>query len=409
MKRIFGNELLTVVTIMGLAALAMSLLRPMLPLYLDFIDIDPVTLGLMFSTAMFGMVIGESTWGWIADKIGIKIPLLVGTALCGLVVLCFLTTQNTAPLFAVFLVWGVVRSAIYGPGRGYIGTAAPPLKKATYMAVISVILSASRSIGALPGGFVVDTLGYDWLFYIAVAIYICGGMVVFAGLRKREIPESGITKRTIVTESKIPSLFSGILLRPLCLQCLIAAFQYLSLGVYMTFLPLLATQVINVSATKVGILFTMSGVFAMVIGIPMGIMADRIGKKLFMVLGLLITGGAMAGMAFSTSYSSLIVFVLLRCLGMVMFSPAALGLLSDTVPLSRQSTVMGLYGGICENTGVIVGSAVGGVLWELRGHQATFLTGTVSTVIGAIICFLFIGRRTIKGSSIASPYDCDCC
>jgi len=242
MKRIFGNELLTVVTIMGLAALAMSLLRPMLPLYLDFINIDAVTLGLMFSTAMFGMVIGESTWGWVADKIGIKIPLLVGTALCGLVVLCFLTTQNTAPLFAVFLVWGVVRSA--------------------YMAVISVILSASRSIGALPGGFVVDTLGYDWLFYIAVAVYICGGMVVFAGLRKKRTPKPDITARTILEAPKSHSLFSGALLRPFGLQCLIAAFQYLSLGVYMTFLPLLATQVINVSATKVGILFTISGVFA---------------------------------------------------------------------------------------------------------------------------------------------------
>ncbi len=46
---------------MGLGVLAMSMLQPVLPLYLTSIDVSPEVLGLMFSVAMVGMVFGESS------------------------------------------------------------------------------------------------------------------------------------------------------------------------------------------------------------------------------------------------------------------------------------------------------------------------------------------------------------
>ncbi len=131
MKRTANSELVIVIAIMGIGALAMSILRPMLPLYIDHIGVDTTTLGLMFSVAMVGMVIGESSWGWVADRIGLRVPLGVGTALCGVVVFSFVLTQNIPAIFAIFFFWGLIRSAIYGPGRGYIGANAPAAKKAT--------------------------------------------------------------------------------------------------------------------------------------------------------------------------------------------------------------------------------------------------------------------------------------
>ncbi|MFC1933296.1 MFS transporter [Chloroflexota bacterium] len=390
MKRFVNIESATVIAILGLGALAMSILQPILPLYLTSIGVTPKILGLMFSVAMVGMVFGESFWGWVADKVGLKIPLSVGTFICGLVVLCFVLTQNIPTIFLLLFFWGIVRSAIFGPGRGYIGINAPPLRKATFMALISVIMSASRSLGALPSGFIVDTWGYHWTFLVSCGISILGGIVVVIGLRKAQPVKPEWPTVSLPPADELPSKDQRFNYRPFTFQCAVTMLNHLGMGVLMAFLPLLATQVVGMTATEVGILFTVGALAAIVLGIPMGILADRKGKKTFMIFGLLMSAAGMAGVAFAQSFPWLIVFVIIRTLGMSMFGPSALGLLSDSVPLQWQSTAMGFYGGICENTGIIAGSALGGFVWSAWGPRATFLMGTVAASLGAVICFSFV-------------------
>ena len=170
MKLTVSRQMITVMSVMALGVLAMSILQPMMPLYLTSIGVTPEIVGLMLSVAMTGMVIGESSWGWVADKTGAKIPMRVGTFISGLVVFCFVLTQNVAFIFTIFFLWGLVRSALFGPGRGYIGANAPALKRATFMAIIAVMMSASRSIAALPSGFIVDNLGFHAVFFVSCGI-----------------------------------------------------------------------------------------------------------------------------------------------------------------------------------------------------------------------------------------------
>jgi PPP family 3-phenylpropionic acid transporter len=393
MKRVVSGEMMTVMIIMAFGVLSMSILNPMLPLYLTDIGVTPKILGLMLAVAMVGMVFGESFWGWVADRVGLRLALTMGTSVCGLVVCCFVLTQKITLIFTIFFFWGVVRSALFGPGRGYIGANAPSSKKATFMAIITVMLSASRSIGALPSGFIADNLGYVWVFFVACGVSLIGGLIVVTRVRKPRSLKIEPTPFAPSSTDKLRSSGQKLRYRPLALQCVVTALQFLGLGVTMTFMPLLATQVVGVAATKVGILFTIRGLSTMVLGIPMGIMADRTGKKTFMILGLLVSGVAMAGMAFSENYSWLILFVIVSSLGLTMFSPAALGLVSDSVPLRLQSTTMGVYGGVCENTGIIAGASLGGFVWSAWGPPATFLMGTAATALGAIICFFGLGRH----------------
>jgi MFS family permease len=148
---------------------------------------------------------------------------------------------------------------------------------------------------------------------------------------------------------------------------------------------LLATQVVGVGATEVGILFTIQGLVVVILGIPLGMLADRKGKRLFMILGLLASAAGLTGIAFAQSYSWLIAFIIIRSLGMPLFNPAAVALLSDSVPPQRQSTIMGLYG-TSEIAGSIAGSAIGGFIWSAWGPPATFLIGTGGAVLGTIMC-----------------------
>ena len=266
------------------------------------------------------------------------------------------------------------------------------------MAIIAAMMAASRSIGALPGGFVVDNWGYHWVFFISSGVALMAGFIVLTSLRKARSLEPEPPTVTSLTTDDLSSPSRAHWYHPLTFQCVVAFSNFLGRGAVMTFLPLLATQVVGVAATEVGILFTIGGLGSLVLAIPMGMLADRKGKRTFMIFGLLVSAVAMAGMAFTESFPWLIVFVIINSLGMAMFSPAALGLLSTSIPLQRQSTAMGVYGGVCENTGIIAGASLGGFIWSTWGPQATFLMGTVAASLGAAICFSLVRDKASKKS-----------
>ncbi|MBN2238199.1 MAG: MFS transporter [Dehalococcoidales bacterium] len=386
-----GKEMAAVLAIMGLTTLAMSLLNPILPLYLTSIDIGPALLGTMLSVAMFGMAIGEAGWGYIADRMGLRLAMITGTVISGLSVVLFVFTQSVPLIFCIFFLWGFLRSAVFGPSRGYVANAAPAKRKATFMAFSAVMLSASRSLGALPSGFLVDSFGYNSAFFTSLGVSVIGGIVVLVAFRRSTVTAIEVDTPT---ENDVPVSSERFNLFSLTPQCIVTALRFLGVGSTMTFLPLLATQEVGVDVALVGVLFTTGGVTDLTLAVPMGMLADRFGKKNSMTLGLLVSAGAMAGMAIADNFGLLILFVIVNSVGMVLFSPAALGLLSDSVPANRQSTAMGFYGGVCENVGILTGSALGGIIWDSFGPQPTFLMGAAASVLGAVLCLALV--KTVR-------------
>ena len=396
MKLTVSSQMITVMCLIALSVLAINILQPMMPLYLTSIGVTPEIVGLMLSLAMVGMVIGESSWGLVSDKLGAELPMRVGTFISGLAVFCFVLTQNMALIFTIFFFWGLVRSALFGPGRGYISTNAPVLRKSTFMAIITVMMSASRSIGALPSGFLADSLGFHAVFFASSGISLLAGIVVLTSLRQAQPLKAQATTAEPPALGDLPTSLQRVSYRPFATQCVVTAFQFLGRGTLISFLPLLATEVVGVSASKVGVLFTAYGIAAMLMSVPMGMLADRIGKKTLMTLGLIISGAAMAGMALSQSYAWLMVFVLTSGMGMATFSPAALGMISDSVPPKRQSSAMGIYGAFGENIGIIAGSSLGGFIWSTWGPRSTFLMGAIANAMGVVTCLALVKEKVAR-------------
>jgi MFS family permease len=398
MHKLFSRELISVIAVVGMATMAMSLLQPVLPLYLTDIGVNPTALGFMFSVGMMGMVLGESFGGWLADRSGIRVPLFIGTFLCVPIVLAFVLFKNTATLFAIFFVWGVVRAAVFGPGRGYIGTNIPLSNKATFMAVFAASMAVSRALGTSISGFIVDILEYDWTFIISAGISLAGGLLVITGLKKFR-PSRPIEVLTAIaadsSEPEVP-LYRH---RPFIIQSIIAALYFTAMGTT-SFLSILAVQKAGVPVTQVGILFTISAIVNAILLIPMGRLADLKSKRVLMMVGLLVTAAGFAGISFSHNFLQLAASQVFGSIGGSMFSPAAVALLSENISRHKQSTAMGIYGG-CEDVGVIVGSALSGVIWSVLEPRFTFLiVGALPGVIGAGICYILLKDKSIKKGTV---------
>jgi len=398
LKKLLNRELITIVVITGIANMAMAVLQPMLPIYLNSIGVTPSLIGLMLAAGMVGMVFGESAGGWLADKVGLKIPLSVGTFFAAPFVLGLAFAGDIPVIFLIFFFWGLVRAAIFGPARGYIGNTASLTNKATIIAVYMTSQSIARSLGSLASGFVADNYGYRWDFYAAVGLSILAGMVVIIGLR-----DTPLLKRSTTLIPPADSAPAGISrqkinYRLFIIQCVIVMLFLLGAGTN-SFLPLLATEVVGVTATEVGVLYTVSGVFNTVLLIPLGRLADRFDKKKLMMTGILLSVIALVGTGYARSYPLLMLFTVLGSLSFVIYTPAAIALLSNTTPASWQNTAMGIYGA-AEDIGIILGSGAGGFVWNAGGPEAVYLMGAASSLAGAIICLGFIRERKITAGQV---------
>ena len=172
MNKVFNRELVVIIAVLGMGVLSRGVLEPILPLYLTSIGVVPTILGLMFSVAQIGMIIGGSFSGWMADKVGLKFPMSIGTFVSALLMFCFVLTREYPVIFLIFLSWGITRAALLPVGRGYVGTTVPVMRKATFMAILAAVLAGARGLGTLMGGFVADAWGYSRTFYISSSITI---------------------------------------------------------------------------------------------------------------------------------------------------------------------------------------------------------------------------------------------
>jgi DHA1 family multidrug resistance protein-like MFS transporter len=179
-------------------------------------------------------------------------------------------------------------------------------------------------------------------------------------------------------------------------QCVIGVLCWTSIGVVGPFLPLMAVDVAGLDATHVGILFTIGALVSATMLVPMGRLSDRGNKRYMMVSGLLVAAAGLAGLALAKNFAGFIGATVVQSIGNAMFNPAAVSLLSDTVPRNWQNTAMGIYGG-CEDMGIVIGSALGGFIWSAVGPHATFLlVGTTISVLAAITVLFFLRNKDMQ-------------
>jgi len=376
-----NSRLLGISFLLLCSAISMGIVRPMLPLYLTSLKLEPALVGIVVSVSMAGMMLGESLSGIIADRFGMLLPLLLGTLACGLALFGFNLGTALALLILFSFLWGSLRVLMIGPVRGYMAEIAPLNRRATYIAISSAILSLSRGVGALPGGIIADNLGYNWIFWVAGAVAIFGGLGLIS-IRKpvrRSAADTAPNIRDSNPKGWLPAFIVLIL---------IGIFGFLNISILLTYVPLLGTQVMGISATSVGLIFTVNGLATMAFSVPAGVIADKIGKRTNMIAGLILCALAMGLISFVRDFYWIIGLGVIHALGMAFFMTAAISILAEFIPRGRLATFIGLYGGIGENSGLMLGSVIGGFIWESLGVSATFLTAVIACGLGIVLCFL---------------------
>ncbi|MDG6256256.1 MAG: MFS transporter [Methanomicrobiaceae archaeon] len=172
------------------------------------------------------------------------------------------------------------------------------------------------------------------------------------------------------------------------------------LGIIIPLLPFYAES-LGATGIWIGVIFS-GFAFSRAIFMPIvGALSDRRGRRCFILAGLSIY--TLLSIAY-ISADSVILLTAVRIFhgfASAMVIPIAMAYAADFSPVGREGRYMGTFM-ISMFLGMGCGPLIGGVIQDLAGMDAVFLTMSFFSLIALLICILFLpearGRRTETGS-----------
>ena len=156
-------------------------------------------------------------------------------------------------------------------------------------------------------------------------------------------------------------------------------------------LPLFAEQ-LGAGPELVGFIVAASTLTGVVMKLPAGVLSDRLGRRLFLWLGILVFAVAPLFYFVVTQLWQLALLRFFHGLATAIFTPVALAVVADLFPTQRGETI-GWYSAL-RQSGTLLGRTGGGALIDAVGFAAVFAT---CGVIGGVIVGLFFLSSVGKG------------
>lgn len=366
-----------------------SLIWPLNTIYLhDELGKSLSTAGFVLMLNSGASVVGNLIGGSLFDRVGGYISIITGIviALLSLVGMVFM---HGWPWYAVWLVVlgfgsGIVFPAIYAMA----GAAWPEGGRKTFNAIY-LAQNLGVAIGASVGGLMAD-FSFEYIFLANLVLYIIFFFIAFFGYKEASKIHSAANVMKDVAQVKDPSRFRALLL--ICVVyclCWIGYVQWQStISTY--------TQDIGISLKAYSSLWAINGVL-IIAGQPLinPIVARMEGRiKWQIAFGIVVFMISFVLTSFASSYTMLIVGMVILTIGEMFVWPAVPTIASKLSPPGRQ----GVYQGIVNSTATLgraIGPLFGGIIVDLYNMQIMFFV-MVGLLLLSFVFLAVYDRGVVK-------------
>lgn len=367
-----------------LSSTSFFLMLPVLPLYvLHLADTqDLVLAGVALGSSFVISSLSSPVWGRLTDRYGAR-PMMLRSAFgLAIVYALFPLAHTVALVIAVRVLNGLM--AGYVPAAFTMVTrVSPPERLGRAMTSLSVSRNAGALLGPALGGLLVAYAGFTEAF-LAAAVFTLGAGLVVLPLREHRPERSAGARQKVPLLPRLGEGYTAMVLTVVT----VAATSMLSIT-----LPLLlglAEANAQAVARDFGILQSLSGALALLLGMAWGWLADRTGyfrlvPVVFTTSGLLLC--LLALMESVTSIASVyLVYSAVQCEIMTLI----VLYLVAVVPENFRGSAMGLQNSALQ-LGSALGPVAGGAIATLAGVRESFWVSGL--LLGACcVAFLVVHR-----------------
>lgn len=348
---------------------------PFWSLYLQSLTFNPFQIAVLMSLFQLARIFSPSLWGWFADHIGRRVPIIQWLA--GLSVLSYIGVFYGTGFWWLFVVmlllsffWSASLPLIETVTLGHLGDKFDRYGRIRMWGSVGFI-------GAVIGlGYLLDYSGIQALLWVVF------GLLIAVSLFSLRIPESAVHSN----HDDLRSIWQ--IIRQRQVVALMAACFAMSAahGAYYTFYSIYLVEH-GYSKTQVGWLWGVGVICEILIFLGMPWLTRHFGLKRMLLGSLLLACLRFSLIGWAIQYWWLILFAqMLHAATFGSYHASAVALTYRYFKGRHQSKGQGLYTSMSYGVGGTFGAMVSGYAWEAVGPSWTFTLSAACAMLG---CMLF--------------------
>ncbi|OSZ45872.1 MFS transporter [Alcaligenes faecalis] len=391
----------------------LGIIAPVLPLFAAGRDISPAEVGLLGASALIGLFIGATFFGWVTDKIGRRV-LFVGNIIAVAVLsLCQLWVDSVAGLFLFRLLIGIAVGADYAVAPALVAEFSPRKHRATLLATMPAIWMVGYVTSFIVGAVMTDGATESTWRWMLISGAIPAALLIFLRVGIPESPrwlaESGrhaealaIVHRHITRNASLADILPGdetgckqksrLLSQPFYRKRLafVGLFWFCQIVPYYAVFTFLPTILQSLSTGSVFAQTLVVNAF-LLLGSLTGVIAINLtGRRTFALVAFSILTLSTAGLGL---WAGAPIWFILTCFAFFALVSSALSSLdivypTELFPTEIRGTAMGIAVSISR-----IGAAVGTFLLPIGiaaiGVHSTTLITALMAGVGLLACILW--------------------
>ena len=369
---------------MFLMGLGENLWRRFLPKYLELLGAPITAIGLFGTTEDFLDGVYQYPGGWVADRFGRRRALVLFVAAATIGYAVFLVAPSWRYGF-LGLVFVMAWTSMASPSLfAVVADSLPSERRTMGFTVQSVLRRVPIAIAPTLGGLAIAALGLRTGMRLGLVISIVLAAATLTVVARIRIP---------LVVDHAPTNIAGVWRSfPAPLRWLLASDVFIRTceGMVDVFLVLYAINVIGISASQFGVLIAVQMITAILSYFPAARLADRIGRKPFVIATFLAFSLFPVAVVVSRSFGALLLaFVVggLRELG----EPARKALIVGLAQAHLRARSVGLYY-LVRSIAIAPAAFIGGLLWRIS-PAVPFRVAAVIGLAGTLVFIVTVDER----------------
>jgi predicted MFS family arabinose efflux permease len=351
--------------------------RVTLSLFALSLQASPFTVGVILSLLALLPTLFSVHTGRAIDHIGVRRPLLAGTAsvICG-ITLAFLVPRLEM-LFVVSCIVGSGFMLFHIAVNHMAGAMGEPQDRALNYSLLALGFSTSGFLGPMIAGFSIDWIGHRRTFLLL------GGfaLLTLAGLlaRRMEISRRQPFEPT-ATKRRLSDLFKNRTLRYVFLASSVLSPAW---DLFTFVVPIHGSQ-IGLSATEIGLILGAFGAAIFAVRLMVPLLVRRVSEWQMLTIAMLSTGATYFVFPLIHGMPLLLTLAFILGIGLGGAQPMIMSLLSSTAPAGRAAEAIGVRSLII-NMSQTAMPLLFGALGEALGMTPVFWAMGVCLVVSGYI------------------------
>ena len=368
--------------------LGVGIIVPILPIYAETLGATGLWLGAIFAGFSLTRSISMPLIGRFSDRMGRKRFITLGLFIYTISSLGYLQADSALELFIVRVVQGFSSAMIIPIAMAFIADIAPPQKEGSYMGLFTVALFLGFGSGPILGGISKDFISMDANFLIMGGLCLLALVLVLIYLPR----SSSIPQKQQPTDISFSTILQNRNILAICFYRFSNAFCR---GSIMTFLPLYAHNVLDLTGSQIGIVISASILLTAFLQLPFGKLADRVNRKVLVVTGSLLYFSIVPLIPHTLTFIQILSLnIFLGFLGAVSL-PAASALVVTEGKNYGMGSTMAIFN-VAMSMGLAVGPLTSGIILDIWGLSGIFYFCTTFGFLSTVtVAWMFSKRFTL--------------